>query len=537
MPNKGNSNWKKVDLGKIKKAYGEEFAQWCERPFAAILNNPGELYNILEQSFGVNCGRFLWRDIKKNDLQGKFQQYIFSRSTLKDSLFKKPVEEVTETPYELLKKKGYTLVECTTEAEVQSMKKYYAPGEELCTFHGRRLDESVVFFAIREDAKQLDRDSFKKPQREDPYGTSVLSIQFLRLFPHTLNIITRYNYAVDNPGGTYSNDLDEIIPGLSASFKKLLTERGFQFPTNDQEEFEIPGYEKANDGKLYKINLNYMAGRFAGPGNIILRNGNVKQLPNHQILIDAYILDRKANTISFCDEMMGKDGFMDALGEIQGTSIVDNPESKDGRRIITIKRKGQSQPAVITINAENEIVGYRDEGITEIQDYFMKYNLVLEELYTPNVISVGDECLPRNYTLREVYWPKVESIGQRLLKGDGELEIFEAPLVKKMGNECLCAIRKMKRLNLPSLEYLGYSFGMMNNSLEELRAPKLKGPVERFLVSHKKPFSVLEVPDETGIKEKFEIIPAKPVQPEDIARLARGEAISNSEIGSAGKQS
>lgn len=59
----------------------------------------------------------------------------------------KKVEEikVSKTPSELMNEAGYDLYECETEKDIQSFKKYYSKGEELCTFRGGRLDRCRVF--------------------------------------------------------------------------------------------------------------------------------------------------------------------------------------------------------------------------------------------------------------------------------------------------------------------------------------------------------------------------------------------------------
>ena len=60
-----------------------------------------------------------------------------------------------KTPKELLDEVGYDLYECTTEEEIQSFKKYYEPEEQLCTFHGGRLLNHRVFFAIKKNVDYI----------------------------------------------------------------------------------------------------------------------------------------------------------------------------------------------------------------------------------------------------------------------------------------------------------------------------------------------------------------------------------------------
>ena len=80
------------------------------------------------------------------------------------------------------------MYECKTESDIQEFRKYYAPGEELCTFNGGRLNRCHVFFAVKKNVDQITRTNFLNPQRQDEYGTSVISIQFTRGKPNILSI-------------------------------------------------------------------------------------------------------------------------------------------------------------------------------------------------------------------------------------------------------------------------------------------------------------------------------------------------------------
>lgn len=83
---------------------------------------------------------------------------------------------------------------------------------------------------------------------------------------------------MNNPNGTYGNDLNKIVSGLTESFARLLHERGLELNKNNIEEFELPGYTVASDGKYYKYNME-IDGRYYCPGNIIIdrwRNNKVR---------------------------------------------------------------------------------------------------------------------------------------------------------------------------------------------------------------------------------------------------------------------
>ena len=308
------------ELKKIKKVYGEKFMKYCREYFSTILEKEGRLLEILEKSFSKNCT--LSDDINTDELKEQLKDYIYSKNDVEDEE-KRIIEE--KTPYELLEEAGYSLYECKTEEEIQEFKKYYAKGEELCTFNGGRLNRCVVFWAIKKDADKIKREDFDKPAREDEYGTSVMGIQFAKTGVSTVSIKNRYNHTVNNPDATYGNNLDKIIPGLTQSFKKLLLERGLNFNDANKEQFCIPGYTVANDGRYYKYNIE-INGVYYCPGNIIIDNGQVNKLePEKQELIDYFILDKENKTIQLYDKNI-KDNFVDAFDDVKKIEIRKNKE-------------------------------------------------------------------------------------------------------------------------------------------------------------------------------------------------------------------
>jgi len=303
------------ELKKIKKVYGENFMHLCRELFPIILEQEGVLFEILSDSFSNNS-RVLGDDIKNNNLEAEFKNYIFTKF---DEIREKENGEITsKNPYELLDEAGYELYECTNEDEIQSFKKYYAENEALCTFNGGRLNSCVCFFAVKKDIEDIKREDFKNPQREDKYVTSVMGIQFSKIGRCTVSIKNRYNHTVINPDATYGNNLDRIIPGLSKSFEKLLKERGMIFETTNIENFSIPGYTVANDGRYYKYNME-VNGIYYCPGNIVIENGEAKKIgsPEKQILIDYFVLDLEKKEIRIYDDKIESDSFIDAFKNIK----------------------------------------------------------------------------------------------------------------------------------------------------------------------------------------------------------------------------
>ena len=56
------------------------------------------------------------------------------------------IEKDNRTVKEILAEKSYTLYECKTNEDIQKFRKYYAKGEELCTFRDpSRINNHFIF--------------------------------------------------------------------------------------------------------------------------------------------------------------------------------------------------------------------------------------------------------------------------------------------------------------------------------------------------------------------------------------------------------
>lgn len=454
------------ELKKIKKVYGEKFMKLCRELFPDILEEEGKLFDILESSF-ANNSRTLYEDIQKWKRKYEFQAFVYGkfRTVGKD-------EKVTDkTPYELLEEAGYDLYECENEDEIQQFKKYYAKDEELCTFNGGRLNSCVVFFAVKKDVEDIRREDFKEPQREDRYGTSVMGIQFNREGLCTVSIKNRYNHKVINPDATYGNNLDNIIPGLSHSFKELLQERGLEFGKKvEQSELVLPGYVLANDGKYYKYNKE-IYGVYYCPGNVIIKNNtphNLGQkekmigsgteekveLQENKILIDYFVVDMAKKAIELYDQAV-KDSFTSCMEDIEKIDITNDKEKVDGIRTITVYRKGQEHPITIKIDKSNQIIEYTNNDIRILPDNFCKYNSSLVEFNAPQLKRMGDDCFYNNRIMTEFNAPQLERMGDGCFYNNEAMTEFNAPQLKRMGDGCFTWNKTMTEFNAPKIKHIG----------------------------------------------------------------------------------
>ena len=443
----------KSDLEIIKKKYGEEMSHLCRTLFPTILEQEGELSNILLSNF--NPTKYLYSDIVEEKQINSFKDYVIK---IKNS--DKNYIDIDASPKELLEKAGYTLYECYTEEEIQSFKRYYVEDEELCTFNGGRLKNNYVFFAVKKDALKLNRSDFKNPERQDEYGTSVISIQFSKGMNNTLSIKNRYNHTVSRPDATFGNNLENIINGLTKSFEKYYH---LNITKTINDSFELRKYIKATDNKLYRYNLE-RNNIYYCPDNIIITHLKPDKYEKEKyVLFDDFILDlvnKKMTTYEDYDN-----SFKDHFNNMKNIEILRYKEYK----IIKI-----DDGVELKLNKYNELIGYKNEKLTKIEDNFLRNNDKLKELYLPNVTEIGDYFLSSNRELEKIDLPKVEKIGSNFLYRNKELHTINMPKLKHVGNCFMEDNRALENIELPELEEVGYNFLYDNSATRRITMPKLK---------------------------------------------------------------
>lgn len=353
------------DLKVIKKKFGENMMKLSRELFPTLLEEKGLLSGIFLDNF--NPSKTLYDDIKKDHLEKEFKMFIYGFLN-KDEV----IENSKKTPKELFEEEGYDFYECKTEEDIQKFKKYYARGEELCTFRDRRLDKCYVFFVVKKNVDEIKREKFKKPIREDDYGTSVMSIQFTKDEAHTLSIKNRYNHALleGNPDATYRNNLENIAPGLTKSFENTYGLKQFNPNTN----FEIKNYVRGKNGKFYKYNYE-INNIYYCTDNVIIDNFEVKKLPKERyIVMDYFVLDMKDKKITLYDESIN-DSFISSIKNI--------------KKIDVLKL--------------NSILTYIELPLLEeIGDNFLEYNRYLERFIEPNLRKIGRYVLSHNSVLTDI---------------------------------------------------------------------------------------------------------------------------------------
>ena len=460
------------DLKLIKDKYGEDMMHFCRRLFPTLLEEKGLLFDLLGRHFEYS--KQLYDDIMENKLGGEFQNYVMCLARL-DRHYKETDEE--KSPEELLEEAGYTLKECHTEEEIEDYAKYYAPGEALCTFGDNRLKSSYVFFAVKKNVDQIKREDFPNPARQDEYGTSVISIQFTRGDVNHLGIMNRYNHVkgVDNPDATFSNNLDNIILGLTKAFEKKY---GFHIHS-DRRGFDIPNYVKGNDGKLYKY-LFEKNGIYYCPNNVVIdAKYDVHKFDKEKyIIMDYYVIDLVNKKITVFDDNL-LDSFVDGFKNIKNIKVVNN--KPEGTKSIIVNNE-----IIMEINGNNRLVNYYNPYVTKLDNSFMGYNgdSVIEKLDLPNAIEVEEDFFEDNKTLKEIRLDNAITIADGFMRKNRDLRIFYAPNVISIGNNCLESNQELRIIDLPNVRELGKCFALHNKNIIEVRMDNVKIIGDYFMIDN-----------------------------------------------------
>ena len=446
------------DLKLIKKYYGENFMHLCKKLFPTILEENGTLYNIISNSFSHS--KNLYNDLIEQDKVLEFKNYIYSYTKENDLIVK-----TNKSPYELMDNAGYILYECKNQEEILSFKKYYSKDEELCTFKEERLKTNYVFFAVKKDVDRIKRDEFKIPQRQDRYGTSVISIQFTKGDNNIVSIKNRYNHKVQNPDATYSNNLDNIIQGLTYSFNKY-----YKFNIDYKDSFELNGWVKAIDNKFYKYNYEINNIYYCADNIIIDSKRNVisdfKDKEKY-LVIDYFILDIVKKKIYLYDERL-KDSFIDNIN-IKKINIL---KDKNIKIIDIIPLEGEN--ITIKINSKSQILSYINNNIKKVKDNFLCDNTTINEIIMNSLEQTGDYFLEKNKCLKYIEFNKLKYTGNNFISKNRIIEIAIMNNLEIVGHSFMHENRSIKKFIANNLKIVGNyffsnaSFNLINLILNNL---------------------------------------------------------------------
>lgn len=445
---------------------------YCRSSFSTILEIPGLLSKLILDNFYPSFD--LYNDLVLNNKLIEFEDYIYNLSgiSVSDSLI-----DSSLTPKEIFDKLGYDFYECRTEDDINYFKRYYAKGEELCTFLSNRLSRCYVFWVVRRDALKLNREEYTKPSREDEYGTSVMSIQFDKSKYNRLSIKNRYNDTINNPDATYGNNLDNIYPGLTRSFYSTY---GLITRSSLESNFYMNGYVYGSDKRFYKYNYCYN-GIYYCTDNIIIDNDSVLKYPKEKyIIFDYFVLDL-VNKKLFCYDSSINDSLSSVIGNIKYINIFnDNTNMCKYVNIIN----DSNDKFVITLSRDNKLIKFENDSCKELPDRFLIMNRYLKELCLYNLNSIGNDVLYSNTDLEYLKCDNVLFIGDDFLRSNVNLSFIVLPYCNSIGSYFLSSNRILSSIFIPNVLKIGKNFLFSNIFLNSIECNRLEYLDSNFLYNN-----------------------------------------------------
>lgn len=211
-----------------------------------------------------------------------------------------------ECPLELLDKAGYNAYIVTDKESQNRIEKYFIESEKLCTFSSDRYKNYHIINAVKKNVDEIKRENFKTPERQDEYGTSVISIQCRDGF---ISIKNRYNHSVNNCDSTFGNNPDNIIEGLKAAI-----ERKFEINLGKSNCDAIENFIIV-DNKLFKT-VSEINGIYYGY-TAVVANGRIVELEDHEYLYEYFIFDLKTKMLRLFDVTI-RDSFPEDFNRCYG---------------------------------------------------------------------------------------------------------------------------------------------------------------------------------------------------------------------------
>lgn len=198
---------------------------------------------------------------------------------------------------EILEKVGYNYKVLSNVDELMKFKKFYSPGEVICTYNSPRgrLEKYHMLVLARKDLEKTKRS--KNPKREDEYSTSLLNIQIHKKY-NNVSIKSRYNHTVGNPDAVYSNNLDRIVDGLTGAIEKKL-----KIKIDRKNDEDIPDSLKLAGDFI----INYSTERnnvYLGE-DVYVDNDEVHWIDtNKELIADQFLINFKEKTVK---DLLGTD--------------------------------------------------------------------------------------------------------------------------------------------------------------------------------------------------------------------------------------
>ncbi len=327
------------------------------------------------------------------------------------------VETKAEDPFVLLDRAGYDAFYADSLEKQNSITHYYEKDELLCTFKDAdRYKRYHIIHAIKKNVHEIKRENFRGiEQRDDAYGTSVISIQILKTGGF-ISIKNRYNHTVNACDNTFYSNPDRIIEGLSFALRKYFhvdfAAKKMVFLPND--------YIFVNNKILkYDVEKNNV---YIGDGFYCKDNSIHVIDKNSQLQIDSFILDlRTKKILNPTNEASSL--FKILKKEIEGETL--QVQNKNG--LVTVLGK---QGEILTLKER----GLRSITLRKVETLperaFYKHP-TLQEVHALSVQSCLQDVLAYCPNLKKVFFEKLNHLRFSFLEGSNCL--VHAPLIESQG--------------------------------------------------------------------------------------------------------
>ncbi len=375
-----------------------------------------------------------------------------------------------QTPYELLKKAGYNAFYADTYKKQNSIAPYFLEREKLCTFRDKnRYKDYYIIHCIKEGAEKLKRMDFSHPEREDEYGTSVISIQILKTGGF-IKILNRYNHSVSYPDNTFNSNPDNIIEGLTHALQK---EFNVEFLVHQK----MPPHFIFWNNKLVKYHFEedniYFGDGFSISNNVIW---DVNK--NNALLIDHFYLDFKTKKVTnLLSGPIETDSFSDSW-DSQGDSFAQVLQKEIEGKTLQVKKISKTERALLANGVE--ILRTKESQLTRLYlpttevlpKRFLYRNETLETFFAPHLRYMGSHSFENNKEIKYLYLPRLQNIGDYFLMYNDKLKYLNIPLVKEIGHWAMREV-PLERLIAPCLTYIASDVFIRAREMESFSAPNL----------------------------------------------------------------
>lgn len=326
----------------------------------------------------------------------------------------KSLKADTLDPFELLKRAGYDAFYADTLEKQNSIKPYFIEDEELCTFiDSSRYKKYYIIHCIKQGAQEIKRESFLgREERDDTYGTSVISIQILKTGGF-IKITNRYNHTVPSCDNTFNSNPDNIIPGLARALK-----HHFDVEFNATS-MNVPNGYVYQNGCLYQYHYeknNCFIGR-----DFYLKDGVVYPIDkDSQMMVDAFVFDLKKKKI------------LNPSNEVSSLYDVLCEETKG--TVWQVKKRVNHR--VLYVDGQ-EVLSTKDGFLKTLflrkttETTFLAHHKHIEEIQAFSLKKLGEKSLSYCPKLSYVHLCVCEEIGANCFEGVSAN--IEAPLLNAKG--------------------------------------------------------------------------------------------------------